>query len=73
VHLLAATETADTMLEGVVSAVEYTGDAVQLIVDTVAGRVPIDLGTRDGAWRGLRPGEVVRVGWAAQDSLCFPA
>ncbi len=73
VHLLTATETADTMLDGTVAAVEYTGDAAQLIVDTQAGRVPIDLGTRDGAWRNLQPGDPARVGWSAHDSLCFPA
>ncbi len=63
----------DNVLDGTVAALDYTGEAVQIVVDTPAGRIPVDLPTTSGAWRGIRPGAPVRVGWAAADTLCFPA
>ena len=63
---------AENVLEGVVAALDYTGEVVQVVVDTAVGRVPVDVSTRDAGWRGLQPGRAVRVGWAAGDTLCFP-
>ena len=72
IRLLGAGETADNMLDGTVAALNYTGEVVQFVLDTPAGRVPVDLATSDGAWRGVQPGAALRVGWAAADTLCFP-
>ena len=36
-----------------------------------AGPVPVDVGTASGAWRGVAPGQAVRLGWRAADTLCF--
>ena len=72
VRLLAPGETADNVLDGTVDAVDYTGEAVQLVVATPIGPVPVDLATADGAWRGAAPGQAVRLGWRAEDTLCFP-
>jgi hypothetical protein len=46
---------------------------VQIVVDTMAGRVPVDLSTTEGNWRALQPGAAVRIGWSAADTLCFAA
>jgi putative spermidine/putrescine transport system ATP-binding protein len=64
---------ADNVLDGTVAALDYTGEVVQIMVDTASGRVPLDLPTTDSSWRALRPGTQVRVGWAAADTLCFAA
>ena len=69
---LGADALADNVLAGVVAALDYTGEVVQVVVDTAAGRVPVDVSTTDAGWRGLHPGQAVRVGWAAGDTLCFP-
>jgi hypothetical protein len=29
--------------------------------------------TTEPSWRGVQPGQPARVGWAAADTLCFPA
>jgi hypothetical protein len=34
--------------------------------------VPVDVGTSDNAWRSLRVGQIVRLGWRAADTLSFP-
>ena len=73
IRLLAPDGMADNMLEGTVAALDYTGEVAQVVVDTPAGRVPADLATTGPEWRGVRPGGAVRVGWAAADTLCFPA
>ncbi len=73
IRLLGASDQADNALPGTVAALDYTGEVVQVVVDTAAGRVPVDLGTSSGDWRGVRPGQDVRVGWAAADTLCFAA
>ena len=73
IRLLAEGEQADNALDGTVAALDYTGDTVQAVLDTPAGRVPVDLSTISGQWRGLQPGQTVRAGWSAADSLCFPA
>ena len=72
VRLLVPGETADNVLDGVVSTIDYTGEAAQLVVATAAGPVPVDIGTVDEAWRGARHGQAVRLGWRAADTLCFP-
>ena len=46
--------------------------AVRVVVATPLGPVPVDLATADGAWRGAAPGQAVRLGWRAEDTLCFP-
>ena len=71
IHLLLPAEDADNVLDGVVAAVDYTGEVAQLLVRTPAGPVPVDVGTADGAWRGAAPGQAVRLGWRAADTLCF--
>ena len=73
ITLLAGGESADNVLDGTVAALDYTGDILQVVLDTPAGRVPVDLSTISGQWRGLQPGQAVRVGWSAADTLCFPA
>ena len=71
IHLAPAA--ADNQLHGTVAALDYTGQLVQVIVDTPAGRVPVDIPATDPAWRTLHPGAPARVGWAAADTICFPA
>ena len=66
-------ETADNLLDGTVAALDYTGEVVQVVVDTPVGRVPVDVPATDSVWRTLQPGNLVRVGWSAEDTLCFPA
>jgi putative spermidine/putrescine transport system ATP-binding protein len=73
IRLLSTAEAADNALDGTIAALDYTGEVIQIVVDTPSGRVPVDLSTASGAWRGLRPGASVRVGWSAADTLCFPA
>ena len=72
IRLLAAAERADNVIEGTVLALDYTGETVQVVVDTRAGQVPMDLPTEDGTWHAVRPADAVRLGWRADDSLCFP-
>ncbi len=73
IRLLGGADTADNALDGTVAALDYTGVVVQVLVDTPAGRVPVDVPTTQDGWRSLQPGHPVRVGWAAADMLCFPA
>ena len=73
IRLLDAADIADNVLDGVVTAIDYTGEVVQVVVDTEAGRVPVDVPATHESWRGLQPGAPVRVGWAAADTLCFAA
>ena len=73
IQVLALGEAADNELDGTVVALDYTGEIVQVIVDTPGGRLPVDVATNSGAWRGVQPGQSVRVGWAAAATLCFPA
>ena len=73
IRFLDADGSADNVLDGTVAALDYTGEAVQIVVDTASGRVPVDVPTNTGSWRGVQPGQAVRVGWAAADTLCFPA
>ncbi len=73
IRVLAGDAAMENTMDGVVAALDYTGEVAQVVVDTPAGRVPADLSTTDPSWRGLRPGQAVRVGWAAADTLCFPA
>jgi putative spermidine/putrescine transport system ATP-binding protein len=63
----------DNVLQGVITALDYTGEVMQVIVETGAGRVPVDVGTFDDAWRALQPGQSVRLGWKAADTLGFAA
>ena len=71
VRLLPPAGEADNVLDGVVASADYAGEVVQLLVRTPAGPVPVDVGTADGAWRGAAPGQAVRLGWRAADTLCF--
>ena len=73
IGLIGADAAADNAAEGVVAALDYTGEMVQVVVDTPLGRVPVDVSTVSQTWRGLQPGAPVRVGWAADDTLCFAA
>ncbi len=72
-RVLAAGERAENTIEGIVAAVDYTGEVAQLLVDSAAGRFPVDQPTADGAWRVVSPGAMVRVGWRAADTIWFPA
>ncbi len=72
IRLLAPGGVEDNMLDGIVAAVDYTGDAVHVVVDTSSGRVPVDLATANPTWRAVQPGQVVQVGWAEDATLCFP-
>lgn len=71
IRMLATGEAADNVLEGTVLAIDYTGEAVRVVVDTLLGHLPVDLSTNDGAWHAVRVAETVRLGWRADDSLCF--
>ena len=73
IRLLTDTEAADNVLDGAVLAVDYTGEAAHVVVRTALGPVPVDLSTIGPAWSALRPDDAVRLGWRAEDSLCFPA
>jgi len=73
IRLLGAMDAADNAMDGTVAALDYTGEVVQVVVDTPAGRVPVDVPTTQEGWRALQPGHPVRVGWAATHTLCFPA
>ncbi len=73
VRLLGPGEAAENVLDGSVVALDYTGEVAQVVVDTTSGRVPVDVPTTDASWRGVAPGQAARVGWAAADTLCFPA
>jgi putative spermidine/putrescine transport system ATP-binding protein len=73
IRLVSNPAEADNVLEGTITALDYTGEVVQVVVDTPSGRVPVDLATAAGEWRTLRPGAPVRVGWSASDMLCFAA
>lgn len=71
IRLLGPADTAENVLDGSVAAVDYTGEVVQLLIHTASGPVPVDIGTADGAWRGVLHGQAVRLGWRAADTLCF--
>ena len=71
IRLLLPAEGADNVLDGVVTSVDYTGEVAHLLVRTPAGPLPVDVGTASGAWRGVAPGQAVRLGWRAADTLCF--
>jgi putative spermidine/putrescine transport system ATP-binding protein len=73
ITLLGAGDTADNAFDGIVAAADYLGEVAHLTITTDAGPAPIELSTRDGAWRNLRPGTKVRIGWSAADTLWFPA
>jgi putative spermidine/putrescine transport system ATP-binding protein len=73
IRVLGPDETADNMLDGVIGAIDYTGEVAQLLLDSAAGRFPVDLATADGSWRTLQPGMNLRVGWRAEDTLWFAA
>ncbi len=73
IHLLDPAAAADNVLTGTVAAIDYTGETVQIVVQTGSGRVPVDVPATHDSWRGLQPGAAIRVGWAAADTLCFAA
>jgi putative spermidine/putrescine transport system ATP-binding protein len=72
IRLLAQDASEDNLLDGVITSLDYTGEVMQVMVETGAGRVPVDVGTFDNAWRSLRVGQSVRLGWRAADTLSFP-
>jgi putative spermidine/putrescine transport system ATP-binding protein len=65
--------TADNAFDGRVSAIDYLGEVAHVTVLTDAGPAPVELSTRDGLWRDLRPGTAVRIGWSAANTIWFPA
>ncbi|WP_158744544.1 ABC transporter ATP-binding protein [Acidisphaera sp. L21] len=73
ISLLGSDTVADNTFEGRVSAVDYLGEVAHVTVQTDAGPAPIEMSTRDGAWRDLRAGTQVRIGWSADSTLWFPA
>jgi putative spermidine/putrescine transport system ATP-binding protein len=73
IRLLTEGETAENEVSGILAALDYTGDVAQLVAETPAGRIPVDLATSDGGWRGLRLGDAVRLGWRATDTIWFAA
>ena len=73
IRLLADGEGAENVLDANIAAIDYTGDVAQLMLECPAGRFPVDHPTSDGAWRALRPGDAVRAGWRAADTLAFAA
>jgi putative spermidine/putrescine transport system ATP-binding protein len=73
IEVLPPGSAADNVIDGTLAAIDYTGEVAQLLVDSACGRFPVDLGTIDGAWRDLRPGDPLRVGWRAADTLWFAA
>jgi putative spermidine/putrescine transport system ATP-binding protein len=72
IRLLAPDGSEDNVLDGVIASLDYTGEVMQVMVETGAGHVPVDVGTFDNAWRSLRVGQNVRLGWRAADTLSFP-
>jgi putative spermidine/putrescine transport system ATP-binding protein len=73
IRLLDTDASEDNALDGTIAALDYTGEVMQVMVETAAGRVPVDVATFDDAWRSLRIGEQIRVGWRAADTLSFAA
>ena len=58
-------------LEGRVRRVVYVGDLVQIEVETAAGKILVEHGTRGSSWRDVVVGASVRVSWAPEDTLAF--
>ncbi|MCW3473211.1 ABC transporter ATP-binding protein [Limobrevibacterium gyesilva] len=73
IRVLADGDTAENALDGTIAAIDYTGEVAQLQVDTPVGRVPVDVATADGAWRARQPGQPIRLGWRATDTIWFAA
>jgi putative spermidine/putrescine transport system ATP-binding protein len=73
IRLLAPGEAAENVAEGTITALDYAGEVLHATVTTPVGIVPVELGTADGAWRGLAIGQAVRAGWSAADTLWFAA
>ncbi len=77
IRLLSNGEQAENCMDGTVASLAYAGEVVQVGVAPLgqdgAVPIPVELGTQGGAWRGLQPGQAVRAGWAAADTLWFPA
>ncbi len=73
ISVLRAGDVADNTIEGTLDAIDYTGEVAQLLVQSPCGRFPVDLATADGTWRDLRPGDKLRLGWHAADTLWFEA
>jgi putative spermidine/putrescine transport system ATP-binding protein len=73
IRLLGEAACADNVLEGSVAALDYTGEVLHVTVTTLAGSVPLELGTGDDRWRAVQPGMPARIGWSAADTLCFAA
>ncbi len=77
IRLLSDGEQAENCMDGTVASLAYAGEVVQVGVAPLrqdgAAPIPVELGTQGGAWRGLQPGQPVRVGWAAADTIWFPA
>jgi putative spermidine/putrescine transport system ATP-binding protein len=73
ITLLAPGQTEDNCLDGQVQSIDYAGEIANITVQTALGPAPVELGTRDGAWRDFSPATPVRLGWSAQDTLWFPA
>jgi putative spermidine/putrescine transport system ATP-binding protein len=63
-------ETADNVLPASVARRTYTGDIVALDCETPAGRVTCEL---PGGTSDAQPGHALRLGFAARDTMVFPA
>jgi putative spermidine/putrescine transport system ATP-binding protein len=73
IRVLQAGEEAENIAAGTLGAIDYTGEVAQLMIDSAAGRFPVDVATADGAWRSLALGDEMRLGWRAADTLWFPS
>jgi len=77
IRLLSDGEQAENCMDGTVASLAYAGEVVHAAVAPLgqdgAALIPVELGTQGGAWRGLQPDQPVRVGWAAADTIWFPA
>ncbi|HWK46581.1 MAG TPA: ABC transporter ATP-binding protein [Stellaceae bacterium] len=73
IRVLAEGDGAQNALSGTIAALDYTGELVEIIVDTPTGRVPVNVATADAAWHRYGAGQTIRVGWDVADTLVFPA
>ncbi len=73
IRLLSDGEGAENVMVGTVASLAYAGEVVQVVVQAGPALIPVELGAQNSMWRGLQPGQPVRAGWAARDTMCFAA